>query len=189
MLGAADALRLVLAPRGLIGALDVACANQRGRYYDRWALRTAAACENSWSRAGRFDAERFGAGLRLFWPTRRGARHDDDGPPPDEEPPDGVEDDDDGVGEASIDERAPPLAALSAFGGLAFYRASALRGDPLDDEDGDGGGSDGSRRSDVFLAEAECVLWSTAGVARARSRSAAVIGSGASVGSCWCSWE
>lgn len=95
------ALRLVTCPRHLDGALDVAVANQRGRYYDRWALRTAAITGNEWAVCNRCSPAT-SASLRFFFP-------------------------DGGTDLQAISPDAAPVGVLSAFGGLALYRGAKLR--------------------------------------------------------------
>jgi hypothetical protein len=98
-----DALRLTTCNSEIPGALDVATANQRGRYYDRWALRTEHS-GNLWARQiSCFKPEFVAQGVRFFFPN--------------------VE----GVSAESIAPSCGVLPVISAFGGLALYRASKLR--------------------------------------------------------------
>ena len=104
--GFCDALRFVTCNTLISGALDVACANQKTRYYDRWALRTVAAPETSWATCIRFKPEA-ASSLGFFFPGDIGGSS--------------------GIGPQSISVGANVTPVLSAFGGLALYRAAKLR--------------------------------------------------------------
>ena len=95
------------------GGADAVTASQRGAYYDLWALRTEAFDVNNWALAHRravVDRK-----LEAFFPKGRRPRGYD-------VPRDQVI-----LDEVRFSERAPPVPVLSAFGGLAIYRAAKLR--------------------------------------------------------------
>lgn len=113
------------------GHLDVATANQPSRYYDLWALRTAAAPGNSWSSGGRYDGGNFALGLRYFFPDR----------------PAGAE---------AIAADEAPVPVLSAFGGLGIYAASKIRDRTLPSKVAPGVFYDGR---DEGMARGTCFPW------------------------------
>lgn len=80
---------------------DVCCANQRGPYYDIWALRHPLWCPNDWWRLHRFLTER-GIGERAARDAAMSARM------------------------ITIPESADWIPVDSAFGGLAVYRREAI---------------------------------------------------------------
>ena len=97
-----------------VGGADVATANQPRTYYDVWALRTEAFDVNSWVLAHRRRV--VDEGLAAFFPLAR--------PFPagyDLRRGDVIRD------EVRFSTRAPPVPVLSAFGGLAIYRAAKLK--------------------------------------------------------------
>ncbi|KAH8050656.1 Cryptococcal mannosyltransferase 1 [Aureococcus anophagefferens] len=97
-----------------VGGADVATANQPRTYYDLWALRTEAFDVNSWVLAHRRRV--VDEGLAAFFPVARPfpAGYD-------------LRRDDVIRDEVRFSTRAPPVPVLSAFGGLAIYRAAKLK--------------------------------------------------------------
>ena len=97
-----------------VGGADVATANQPRTYYDLWALRTEAFDVNSWVLAHRRRV--VDEGLAAFFPLSRPfpAGYD-------------LRRDDVIRDEVRFSTRAPPVPVLSAFGGLAIYRAAKLK--------------------------------------------------------------